>query len=227
MKKIPLRAKVKVAGTHLFISLFIFLLVVLWTRLIAYPAIYFSLSGAIYALVIVFCVDVVLGPLLSFLLYSPAKPKKSMRLDFGIIACIQLLALTYGLYTLYQERPEFVIIYPNSTATVLSHREVTELPEIEVKQYSQLAGLPTGVLHGKDSYSTLNQAHDIIAKTNHTTRKFIAQSGDMDNQKMLSEIDQRYHQPYVLAIMAKYNGAYIVLDKELNYLTIFGERPIN
>ncbi|STZ70291.1 Uncharacterised protein [Moraxella caprae] len=50
------------------------------------------MAGAIQGLTLVFLVDVVLGPLLSFLVYNPAKPKKEIISDFVIIGAVQIAA---------------------------------------------------------------------------------------------------------------------------------------
>ena len=97
----------KAGGIHFTIS------VVIATALIAsmlalwYPPPYFSvMGGATLILLIVGC-DVVLGPLMTTVIYR--KDKKGLVLDLAIIAFLQTAALTYGLYMMFEARPVFTV----------------------------------------------------------------------------------------------------------------------
>lgn len=59
----------------------------------------------IYALLLV--VDVVAGPTLTFLIFNRAK--KSLKFDLAVIVLLQLGALVYGLNTVYQGRPVYLV----------------------------------------------------------------------------------------------------------------------
>ncbi len=59
--------------------------------------------GAIYGLIL--AVDVVCGPLLTLVLASPSKSQRERWLDFSLIGLIQLLALAYGLHSVWVGRP--------------------------------------------------------------------------------------------------------------------------
>lgn len=50
-------------------------------------------------------VDVVCGPLLTLVVFSPAKPRTELFRDLAVVALIQLLALGYGIHTLAHARP--------------------------------------------------------------------------------------------------------------------------
>lgn len=54
---------------------------------------------------LIVAVDVVCGPLLTFVVFNPSKPQPELRRDIALVALIQLLALGYGLHTLSQARP--------------------------------------------------------------------------------------------------------------------------
>lgn len=224
-----LQLKIKAALIHLGICFFIFLMILAWTWYIGYQGAYFSMAGAVQGLALVFFVDVVLGPILSFMVYNPKKPKKEMRTDFALIGFVQLIALLYGVYTLYQEHPKALLIYPESTATVLSQRELHDFPELQdLSKYQKIDGLPAPVLDKtsvKSNYLALSQAKDLIASTDAYTRKFIANNPQI--LKSLQTIDSQYQSPYVISVMAKYNGAYFALDKDMNFLTKFEENPIH
>lgn len=50
-------------------------------------------------------VDLVIGPLLTFVVASAKKPRRELARDIGVIAIIQLCALTYGTVALWNGRP--------------------------------------------------------------------------------------------------------------------------
>ena len=50
-------------------------------------------------------VDVVCGPILTLVLYSPTKPRAKWLLDIGLILLVQFSALVYGLHSIALTRP--------------------------------------------------------------------------------------------------------------------------
>ena len=72
-----------------------------------YPQPYFHIVGAESVLKVLIGVDLVVGPLLTLILYKPNKP--GLKFDMSVIVAIQLIALIYGTTVIYQERPYFVV----------------------------------------------------------------------------------------------------------------------
>jgi hypothetical protein len=58
-------------------------------------------------------VDVVVGPLLTFLIASPTKPRRTLARDIAIIAAVQLCALAYGTVSLWNGRPLYYAFSEN------------------------------------------------------------------------------------------------------------------
>lgn len=54
-------------------------------------------------------VDVVCGPLLTLVVFNPAKPRAELRRDLALVALIQVFALGYGVHTLAYARPVGVV----------------------------------------------------------------------------------------------------------------------
>lgn len=54
-------------------------------------------------------VDIVCGPLLTLIVFNPAKPRSELRRDLALIGMIQVLALAYGVHTLSYARPVAVV----------------------------------------------------------------------------------------------------------------------
>lgn len=73
-----------------------------------YPGELRKLANGFELFLILMIVDTVCGPLLTMVLYSPAKPKRQWRLDLGLILFIQLTALAYGMSQVISSRPVFI-----------------------------------------------------------------------------------------------------------------------
>jgi hypothetical protein len=63
------------------------------------------LASALQVVGILVMVDVVLGPTLTLIVASPAKPRRVLARDIAIIVTVQLAALVYGATTLWLGRP--------------------------------------------------------------------------------------------------------------------------
>jgi hypothetical protein len=86
-----------------------------------YPHPYFQAVGAWNVLRILVGVDLVLGPVLTLILFKPGK--RGLKLDLAFIACVQLAALVYGVTVIYRERPYFNVFAVDRFA-VLAYSDV-------------------------------------------------------------------------------------------------------
>jgi hypothetical protein len=89
--------------------------------LLWYPHPYFQAVGAWNVLRVLIGVDLVLGPLLTLVVFKPGKP--GLRFDLTVIALVQVAALIYGLTTIYRERPYFTV-FAHDRFVVLAKGEV-------------------------------------------------------------------------------------------------------
>ena len=99
----------KIASLHLLSSMGVSLpaaglVIGLW-----FPFPYSELSGGRELFLLVVAVDVVCGPLLTMVIFNPAKPRAELWRDLGLVVLIQLGALGYGLHTVWQARPLFLV----------------------------------------------------------------------------------------------------------------------
>ncbi len=92
---------------HLSISAVVALMAVTVVFLIWYPQPLQTAVGVTEIFLIVLGVDVVIGPLLTTLVYRPGK--KSLKFDLSTIALLQLLAFSYGLWTVAEGRPAWLV----------------------------------------------------------------------------------------------------------------------
>jgi len=96
---------------HLGISVFIFLVILYFILFEWYPEPLFSTDGGWQGIQIIAFVDIVLGPVLTFVIYK--KGKKRLKVDLSIIAAIQFAALFSGVFVVYNEHPVAIIIMNN------------------------------------------------------------------------------------------------------------------
>ena len=103
-----MRDKLKAASTHFLLSLVLISLVFCLIYFVWYPKPFYELSGGRGLVEIIFVVDVVLGPLLTLVVFNKKKSFRHNFMDISVIACVQLAALGYGVYTVLQARPIFL-----------------------------------------------------------------------------------------------------------------------
>lgn len=90
---------------HLGISLLIFAGLMYMIVFHWYPEPYFSYDGGWRGTMIMVGVDLVLGPMLTLIVYDPRKPTAKLRFDLTVIALIQVSALAWGLHLVEGQRP--------------------------------------------------------------------------------------------------------------------------
>jgi len=110
--------------THLSASTIIFLVISYLIVFHWYPDFYFTLDGGLRGIVTIFSVDVVLGPGLTLLVFKPGK--KSLRFDMTVILLIQLLALSWGIHSVYTERSGSTVFYWGKFASV-THEDTAKM----------------------------------------------------------------------------------------------------
>jgi hypothetical protein len=99
----------KASGVHLLLSVLVAMLAAALVFGLWYPFPYRALMGGRELFFLVIAVDVVCGPLLTLVLYNPAKQRAELARDLGLVAIIQLVALLYGLHTVMVVRPVFLV----------------------------------------------------------------------------------------------------------------------
>jgi len=72
-----------------------------------YPKPAFEVAGAMSIIGLLVGVDLVLGPLLTLVVYKHGKP--GLKFDLTVIVLIQFVALVYGTYTLHDEKPHYLV----------------------------------------------------------------------------------------------------------------------
>lgn len=101
----------KMAGLHLLgsgviVGLFMCMVYFIW-----YPYPYYIFHSVTNATKLVVSVDLILGPLLTFVVFNTVKPIKELKRDLSIIILVQVLALSWGIYITHSVRPIFAVYF--------------------------------------------------------------------------------------------------------------------
>lgn len=115
----------RAAAAHLLISLLVVSAVAALAFGGWYPQPFRELAGGSHLFWIIAGVDVVCGPLLTLVVFDPAKLRRELVLDLALVACIQLLALAYGLFSLSQARP-LALVYEVDRFRVVSFADLDQ-----------------------------------------------------------------------------------------------------
>jgi hypothetical protein len=105
----PLREKATATALHFAASVMAVGTLLLLVTQLWYPDFLFTTDGGWQGLRIVVLVDVVLGPLLTFVVFR--RGKKGLMMDLSLIVLLQLVALLGGGWVVHAERPLALVLY--------------------------------------------------------------------------------------------------------------------
>lgn len=88
-----------------------------------FPYPYRDLAGGQHLFWILIGVDVVCGPLLTSVLFNPAKSRRELTLDLSLVALVQLAALVYGLHSVSLARP-VILAFETDRLVAVSAAEI-------------------------------------------------------------------------------------------------------
>jgi hypothetical protein len=142
--------------THLAVSGVIFIVIAYLIIYHWYPDFYFTLDGGLRGIATIFFVDIVLGPGLTLLVFKPGK--KSLRFDMSVILLFQLIALSWGVHSVYSERSGSAVFYWGKFSCV-SHNDTAAMA------MDSIAAGPSGKqrLGFLKAPDTLEAFHDFVS----------------------------------------------------------------
>lgn len=120
--------RARAAGLHFLLSMIAVgvagaLLVTKW-----YPGALIHAAGGVKLLMMIALIDLILGPLLTFVVFD--RRKKSLPFDLGFIVVLQVAALVYGLHASYQGRPMYTVF-------VVDRFELVSAADIDPVEFRQ------------------------------------------------------------------------------------------
>jgi hypothetical protein len=127
-------------GTHLLGSVLIALCSAALVFLVWYPTPLEEAAGVTHIFLMLLAIDVVLGPVITLIIFNPAK--KELKYDLAIVLLIQIAALLYGLNAVFQARPVY-LVYSVDRFDLVFANDLTEDKLTKVSN-DQFKSLPLG-----------------------------------------------------------------------------------
>ena len=132
-------AKTKFVTIHLMASFGIALLIVMIVFLLWYPSPLTKATGVTQIFLMVVGIDLILGPLLTWLVYKEGK--KTLKFDLTVIILIQITALCYGVYNIAQGRPVWVVYNVDRFELVRNNEIYTKNIQQAQRKYQRVSWL--------------------------------------------------------------------------------------
>lgn len=123
------KAGLRAAAWHLSASVVVALAMALIVFGVWYPYPHRAMAGGTELFWLVMSVDVVCGPLLTAVVFNPAKPRRELVMDLGLIVVVQLAALGYGMHAVTTMRPVALVFEADRFVSVAA----ASIPERELK----------------------------------------------------------------------------------------------
>jgi hypothetical protein len=150
----------KAALIHLGISAVIAAVALVLIVGVWYPPPYFGVSRASTLVLLIIGVDLVLGPLLTLIVFDTRK--KWLKVDLGVIALLQVGALAYGMHSLFISRPAFLVAERDRITMIYAHAVRTETSEGDYVRTLPLWGPQLVSLQVPDDRESISQAIELM-----------------------------------------------------------------
>ncbi|MFW2045263.1 TfpX/TfpZ family type IV pilin accessory protein [Acinetobacter variabilis] len=154
-----MNAKKKFCTLHLGASILIGLLSTYVVFFIWYPLPLAKAIGVTQLFGLLLFIDMILGPLLGWVVYKEGK--KTLKFDLAVIILVQILAYGYGIYSVAQGRPLW-IVYSQYHFDIVQNKQLDEKDLDKADQaYQQRSffGPKIVALKGEEQYQNNNFAY--------------------------------------------------------------------
>lgn len=148
--------------SHFFLSFLIALLIVGLVFFIWYPFPLATAVGVTYIFSMLLVIDVIVGPILGWLVYKEGK--KTLKFDLTVIIAIQIAALCYGIYSIEQGRPAW-LAYNVDRFELIRKNEIVEQNIKQAKpQFQQPSRLKPQFVATEFSEDANQRSEDMFAE---------------------------------------------------------------
>lgn len=120
---------------HLSVSIIMICVVISAIFFFWYPAPLAKAVDVTHIFLMMLAIDVIIGPLLGLLVYKEGK--KSLKFDLTIIILMQLTAFSFGIYSLAQGRPAWIIFYIDRFELVRNNEIIIQKPDDILPEYKK------------------------------------------------------------------------------------------
>lgn len=186
---------------HLSISILIALIITGIIFFVWYPYPLAQAVGVIHLFIMLILIDLIVGPLMTLLIYK--KDINAFKMDLSIIIIIQIAALIYGLHSITQGRPAWIVFNQNKFELVRVNDQFIENTEHIHKQFQTIswtgphyaAAVPSQNMKQREDDLfmdalggvSLAQRPERYVTLSHVKQKIQQQSQDLDNLKKFND----------------------------------------
>ena len=125
-----LRGRLKASSIHFVFTLMVAAAVAAAVFLLWYPWPYSEVSGGVGLFLLIVGVDVVMGPLITLVVFDSRKPRGELWRDMSVVIVLQLAGLAFGAQTMFVARPVVLALEGDRFRAVLAASVVEqELPK--------------------------------------------------------------------------------------------------
>lgn len=126
-------SRLKAFSLHFVGSALVMLLIFALVRWVWYPGPLFFAANGLNLLGIIIPVDMVLGPLITLIIFAPHKKEMiKIKRDMAVILLVQITFAAYGVFSIFSARPVYMALVEDKFALVTAN-EVDEASQKKVK----------------------------------------------------------------------------------------------
>lgn len=129
--------RLKLFLTHLSISFVITVLVFGLVFFLWYPTPFATAVGVTHIFLMLLAIDVIVGPVLGLLVYKEGK--KTLKFDLSVIITIQIAALCYGIFSIEQGRPAWLVFHADRFELVRKNDIILDNIDQAQPQFQQVS----------------------------------------------------------------------------------------
>lgn len=148
--------------SHLSLSFVISLIVVGVVFFVWYPTPLATAVGVTQIFLMMLAIDVIIGPILGWLVYKEGK--KTLKFDLSVIITIQIAALCYGVFSIEQGRPVWLVYNVDRFELVRKNEIVTEHLDQAQSQFQQLSWFKPQFVATEFSKDANQRSEDMFAE---------------------------------------------------------------
>lgn len=147
--------------SHLLLS-FLIASVVVGLVIIWYPYPLANAVGVTNIFLMLLAIDVILGPVLGLLVYREGK--KTLKFDLSVIIIIQISALCYGVFSIEQGRPAWLVFHVDRFELVRKNDLILENIDQAQSQFQHVSWSKPQFVSVKSAVSTKQHQNDLFTE---------------------------------------------------------------
>ncbi len=128
--------RLRAGCVHFALSFVVVLCAVMLVVMVWFPGALLYASGGVKLLALMIVVDLILGPILTFIVFD--RRKKCLVFDLTFIVVVQISALSYGLYAAYNGRPIFEVFVVDRIELVSASEVDSQELQLAPAQFQQI-----------------------------------------------------------------------------------------